>query len=548
MPTLEDNVDYNEIKQLIKLRTSNATGQAIPIPGQKNDNKALEDFEEELYAELLDQHQRIDLFVRSKSGEIKRRLDHLNRQLIQLEAQSQLASKKRISVRRLEKYSKVEGEVLNAGEEIQSLARYVGAQRTAFLKLLKKYKKWTGSSALGSRFQNEVLGQPRNFAQKDFSPLLAQWADLLAAVRAPFEAGLSWKSNITNGTTGGRLPSISQSSRSGNLSKELHDEHRENKENRQGPTSAHELYTSFTIGSDVDVDTALATIPLGKTAGRAAYWIHPENLIQLHVVLLQYSRLRRRNAEVSSPTSPVSPGSSRRGSVRGSFEGRLMGTEEEVGTIVCDDPNSFAKRRNNATISEIETLQGTVACAAAASFRYSSMGEAIVSVESLTNTPNTSDVPSNQTMKKAKMKRKVLSQLFDREDVTASRSQSHSGLKESKSFDQDFFTVRQWLHDHLDIQPLVHIRSKRTRFVGLGNSEVHGTWAVLDKDILTNKSSLDDLDNLTNSPVSDTGIIELFPHAVLEVRWEGESQPELVKALDESHFVSSSLVLLAVQY
>ena len=548
MPTLEDNVDYNEIKQLIKLRTSNATGQAIPVPGQKNDNKALEDFEKELYAELLDQHQRIDLFVRSKSGEIKRRLDHLNRQLIQLEAQSQLASKKRISVRRLEKFSKVEGEVLNAGEEIQSLARYVGAQRTAFLKLLKKYKKWTGSSALGARFQNEVLGQPRNFAQKDFSPLLAQWADLLAAVRAPFEAGLSWKANNTNGTTGGRLPSIPQSSQSGNLTEELHDEHRENKENEQGPPSAHELYTSFTTGSDVDVDTALATIPLGKTAGRAAYWIHPENLIQLHVVLLQYSRLRRRNAEVSSPTSPVSPSSSRRGSVRGSFEGRLLGTEEEVGTIVCDDPNSFAKRRNNATISEIETLQGTVACAAAASFRYSSSGEAIVSVESLTNTPNTSDVPSNPTMKTAKMKRKVLAQLFDREDVTASRSQSLSGLKESKSFDQDFFTVRQWLHDHLDIQPLVHIRSKRTRFVGLGNNEVHGTWAVLDKDILTNKSSLDDLDNLTNSPVSDTGITELFPHAVLEVRWEGESQPELVKALDESHLVSSSLVLLAVQY
>ena len=545
---MKDNVDYNEIKQLIKLRTSNAPGQAITIPGQKNDNKALEDFEKELYAELLDQHQRIDLFVRSKSGEIKRRLDHLNRQLIHLEAQSQLSSKRRISVRRLEKFSKVEGEVLKAGEEIQSLARYVGAQRTAFLKLLKKYKKWTGSSALGARFQNEVLGRPRSFAQKDFSLLLAQWADVLAAVRAPFEAGLSWKTTKTNGATGGGPPSNPQPGRSGNLSKAPHDEHQESGENGQRPTSVHELHTTFTTGSDVDVDTALATVPLGRTAGRATYWIHPENLIQLHVVLLQYSRLRRRNADASSPTSPLSPSSSRRGSVRGSLEGRLIGTDEEAGTIVCDDPNSFAKRRNNATISEIETLQGTVACGAAASFRYSTSGEAIVSVESLTNSPNTSDMRSKPTMKKAKMKRKALSQLFDREDVTSSRSQSHSGLKESKSFDQDFFTVRQWLHDHRDIQPLVHIRCKRTRFVGLGNNEVHGTWAVLDKDISTNKSSLDDLDNLTNSPVSETGTPELFPHAVLEVRWEGESQPELVKALDESHLVSSSLVLLAAQY
>ena len=547
MAALEDNVDYNEIKQLIKVRTSNAPGQAIPIAGQKNDIKVLEDFEKELYAELLDQHQRIDLFVRNKSGEIKRRLDHLNRQLIQLEVQSQLASKKRISVRRLEKFSKVEGEVLKAGEDIQSLARYVGAQRTAFLKLLKKYKKWTGSCALGIRFQDEVLGRPRSFAQKDFSPLLAQWADVLAAVRAPFEAGLSWKANSTNGTTSGRLVSIPQPGRSGNSLKGPHNEQRENKENRQESTSARDLYTAFATGSDVDVDTALATVPLGRTAGRAAYWIHPENLIQLHVVLLQYSRVRRRNADASSPPSRASPSSSRRGSIRGSLEGRLMGTEE-VGTIVCDDPNSFAKRRNNVTISEIETLQGTVACGAAASFRYSSTGEAIVTVESLNNTRNISSMPSNPTIKKAKMKRKALPHLFDREDVIASTSQSHNGLKDSKSFDQDFFTVRQWLHAHQDIQPLVHIRCKRTRLVGLGNNEVHGIWAVLDKDISTKKSSVDDLDNLTNSPADGTGTPELFPFAVLEVRWEGESQPDLVKALDESHLVSSSLVTLAAQY
>ena len=548
MLALEDNVDYNEIKQLIKLRTSNAPGQAITIPGQKNNNKALEDFEEELYAELLDQHQRVDLFVRSKSGEIKRRLDHWNKQLIQLEAQSQLARRKRISVRRLEKYSRVEGEVLKAGEDIQSLARYVGAQRTAFLKLLKKYKRWTGSSALGTRFQNEVLGRPRSFVQRDFSPLLAQWADVLAAVRAPFEAGLSWKFNNTNGATGGGLPSISQTGRSENLSKEPHHGRVESKKDGQVATSAQELRTTFTTGSDVDVDTALATVPLGRTAGRAVYWIHPENLIQLHVVLLQYSRLRRRNADASSPSSPMSPSSSRRGSVRGSFKGRLVGTDEEAGTIVCDDPSSFAKRRNNATISEIETLEGTVACGAAVSLRYSSSGEAVVTVESSTHAPNTSDMPSSPTMKKARMKRKALSQLFDREDQTSSGLQSHSGLKESKSFDQDFFTVRQWLHDHQDIQPLVHLRYKRTRFVGLSNNEVHGTWAVLDKDISIRKSSVEDLDNLKTSPVTETGTSDLFPYAVLEVRWEGGSQPDLVKTLDESHLVSSSLVLLVAYH
>lgn len=73
-----DNVDYNAIKRLIKARTTNGEARAISIPGKENDGKALKELETELYAELFDQHQRIDLFVQSKSGEIKRRLSSLS--------------------------------------------------------------------------------------------------------------------------------------------------------------------------------------------------------------------------------------------------------------------------------------------------------------------------------------------------------------------------------------------------------------------------------------------------------------------------------------
>ena len=74
---LLDNVDYNEIKRLIKTRTTNDAAQAISIPGTESGGKALQELEDELYAELFDQHQRINLFVQSKSGEIKRRLSTL---------------------------------------------------------------------------------------------------------------------------------------------------------------------------------------------------------------------------------------------------------------------------------------------------------------------------------------------------------------------------------------------------------------------------------------------------------------------------------------
>ena len=69
-----DNVDYNDIKHLIKVRTTHGQGQARTIPGSNNEAKAFQAFEDELYNELKEQHQRIDLFVQSKAGEIARRL------------------------------------------------------------------------------------------------------------------------------------------------------------------------------------------------------------------------------------------------------------------------------------------------------------------------------------------------------------------------------------------------------------------------------------------------------------------------------------------
>lgn len=71
---MPDNVDYNDIKRLIKANTTKSQAEAIAIPGKCNEAKALQKFEDELYAELREQHQRVDLFVQCKAGEITRRL------------------------------------------------------------------------------------------------------------------------------------------------------------------------------------------------------------------------------------------------------------------------------------------------------------------------------------------------------------------------------------------------------------------------------------------------------------------------------------------
>jgi hypothetical protein len=64
-----DNIDYTEIKQLIKHYTT----QKPPVssPDQHTD------FENEVFEVFLDQLQRIDLFVKSKAGEIDRRIGGL---------------------------------------------------------------------------------------------------------------------------------------------------------------------------------------------------------------------------------------------------------------------------------------------------------------------------------------------------------------------------------------------------------------------------------------------------------------------------------------
>ena len=82
-----DNVDYNDIKRLIKVRTTHGQGQPKAIPGSDNEAKQLQAFESELYKELREQHQRIDLFVQSKAGEITRRLGKSNHSM---QPQSQL--------------------------------------------------------------------------------------------------------------------------------------------------------------------------------------------------------------------------------------------------------------------------------------------------------------------------------------------------------------------------------------------------------------------------------------------------------------------------
>ena len=69
------------------------------------------------------------------------------------------------------------------GRELGFLDRFVLVNSQGFRKILKKYKKWTGSCDLEKRFRKHVLDQPTSFTKRMFSSSLADFDRILADIR-----------------------------------------------------------------------------------------------------------------------------------------------------------------------------------------------------------------------------------------------------------------------------------------------------------------------------------------------------------------------------
>ncbi|TKW48267.1 hypothetical protein CTA1_4406 [Colletotrichum tanaceti] len=177
----KDNVDYNSLKHEIKVHTSRDQATAIAIPGHQD--AALKRFEDNLYHELCQQHDRVDLFVSSKADEISRRLQFVSDQLQKLIVKC-AEEGDRISTKRHRRFAKYERDLLRCGEETLALARFINAQITAFRKITKKYKKWTGSPTLGARFRENVLANPKSFTRRDLNNLQTRYEELLNTLRS----------------------------------------------------------------------------------------------------------------------------------------------------------------------------------------------------------------------------------------------------------------------------------------------------------------------------------------------------------------------------
>ncbi|KAK5127372.1 hypothetical protein LTR85_006711 [Meristemomyces frigidus] len=471
------NIDYDDIKHFIKEQTTAGKGKTISIPG-RNDEK-LQQFENSLFAILADQHNRIDLFVRSKAGEIRRRLDHSRKQLKQLSVRSASVADKRIPVSRLERYGRLENDVLKAGDEIKSLARFTSTQRTAFRKLLKKYKKWTGSSQLEDRLREDVLDDPKSFTKLDLGPLLDDYSSTLQQIRTLYET------RVQQGSGRSTPPEGNAPDASSAISK---------------------LQSAVQSGSKVEFDTTIATVPLGENGTFASYFVHPENVVELQVLLLQHARYylsRSRSNSVTTPVSASPPSES-------NFSQNAADAADYF-ALEADDAERFAQETNSLTINDREHRPGTTPQRAKLCARWNDDEDAVVASRS-----------GNGHSQLASVRKKHVYALFDRT--------SSFQCKKAVTFEdaeQGVKAIRRDLESDPSVHPLYAFASSRSRFVGMNNGLQKAVLATLDTGITNQKIEAG----------KAAGRKLSFPFAVLLVRQEGAFAGGLLAALDQSHLV-----------
>jgi hypothetical protein len=180
------------------------------------------------------------------------------------------------------KYQKLIKDAESIGDEVESLSRFASVQKTAFRKILKKYRKWTGSTALQQRLEVEVFSS--GALQVDYANHLHR---------------LSTQSTIISSQLAGPMLSGSnfQTLNRGKVVVE-------------GPvqrSNAKQIAEACAEGP-LEFDVALSSVPYGEAGGNAYFWIHPDNLEEAEALLLRHMHaLEPRSPSAATMTSLGQP-------------------------------------------------------------------------------------------------------------------------------------------------------------------------------------------------------------------------------------------------
>ncbi|GIZ44449.1 hypothetical protein CKM354_000764600 [Cercospora kikuchii] len=464
------NIDYDDVKHFIKEHTTPGKGKTISVPGRGEDKLA--EFENALFHILQDQHQRIDLFVKSKAGEIHRRLEHSKKQLRALAVRQAPVADHRIPVSRLERYGRLENDVVKAGEEIKSLARFIATQRTAFRKLLKKYKKWTGSAELEDRFREEILDDPKSFTKLDLGYLLDEYSGTRHSIRTLYDSQVQQ-------AAGGKKADAKEAS-----------------------SVIAQLQEAVNRDSKVFFDTSIATVPLGQYGTVASYFVHPESIVELQMLLLQHARFHLSRSRQNSIATPISS-APRTPTLPGAGS-----SDPDYHMLVADNLERFSKEQSSLTVDDREHAAGSCPQRVKAAVRWTTDEDALACLLSRSG-----------STKSAYLKKKHIRDFFNAKADFSTEQEEVDTTERVEA-----------LRDELlknNTKPLFRYSCSRSRLIGLDDNANGLVMATLDSGITLEVAG----------DSAQEGAKTTFPFALLTVRQEGQPKSELLTVLDRSYLV-----------
>lgn len=402
------------------------------------------------------------------------------------------------------------------------LSSHIDLQRTGFVKLLKKYRKWAHSSAMDRQFKSTVLDRPESLVNTNLLPYFEEYKTLLNSVRAVVETTQTKASPALSSKAAGKQPS---------------------RDHSLGTSAvvSRAIQRAATSGSDLDFDVALSASPLGDAGSRTTYLVHNDRILELQVMLLQHMCMCTfecsREGSKNSPQSSINP--TRRTSSLRIEDGAER--DLDCGLVIMDNAADFVARQNSTPISDNESANGRVTAQAAMSIRWTASNK-IASV-----------FPGPEIHHKhADIEKPVKVNITHIPAMIGAVEDEvpwlHKGCGDQGDEDPDARQKRlqclnsfhSWIRRHPNIQPIAGVLSKRSRFMGLQNDFKSGQWCVLDSDVWLTKVRRENLERPNWFQRLQFGA-EQFPHAqaVLEVRQEGYVADDIIKLLDESHLVSN---------
>lgn len=398
------------------------------------------------------------------------------KQLAKLATRPKAFKSNRIPLSELQAYACIEKDVIRAGQDIESLSRFISAQRTAFRKLLKKYRKWTGSTTLDERFNKGVFADPKGFQRFDAGPLLDTYSTLLHTIRVQY----------------GKLIGAPATSRPDTPLETI----------AEGSATIRELQDELDKEQKAAFDTSMRTTPLGKHSTFASYFVHPENVMELEVFLMQYAKYhlhRSRNNSLASQIHDLSKLTT------------FTLVEPDVSdfhAIAADNVDRFLDEQTK----DNERQAGTTPQRTRAVLRWSGDELAMASLRTKAG-----------KVSRACMNQKNVLDFFSKDE------QFHAPLETAQG--EDGVAIERLRSDMMvkdNVRPLYHFASCRSRFVGLEDGESGLCLATLDTGIRIDKP---------DARIVDTKRAAKFPFGILTVRQEGFPSTQLLSVLDESHLV-----------